>query len=682
MFQLLPRQEEMLSRNGFVVIPSDAFDGMDDIYGRLAEGELPVLVTTDALLHTAHMFFDYLLRIVEITALRPQLAALTDALLKASAKDFVSAKDAAVRKAARRNMAFFAVAARLLDSEAATPPEVQEAVEAELELIKARETGNPPPKSPALGIREDYSQYVPRGHYTRNEDFRTYFLAAMWYGRMGFFLHPSESHDLSEADTVRLARQALLITRSLRQVKVPITPLAQEAGDWVAVLKAGKPKPQKRPALAVWRAIYETTALFAGRAEDLGPDEYAAAAQEVWGGLPTLRQLADDEKMAEFLQKARQLPRPRVLSTYYLSQQQADRVTPDWRDGTLGFRMLAQRFVPDTHIFSELVWDRVGKYTNGGEPFTLFVSTYDGPYRAFPRGLDVLAAFGSQLAERILRQEGDTEYEGYDEKLAALRAEYAKGKPDGDLYQRWLWVLRGLVEPAEDGAPAFMRKEPWERKQLNAALGSWAELRHDTILYIKQSYSSMARMAVMEPPERHAFVEPYPKVFHRLAAMIDHLRGQLGTWGMLDGSVAKKLRGYSELAENLAGIAERELQGQWPTQNERHVLFAIGSQLKNLLQFPHKLMQQITSSTDDKMAVVADVHTHLEGGQVLEEAVGDPFLICAELQNGGGRRRYWGAVFSHYEFKHPIKDRLTDEAWQAMAPKPPLPPWTGAFIAE
>jgi hypothetical protein len=91
-------------------------------------------------------------------------------------------------------------------------------------------------------------------------------------------------------------------------------------------------------------------------------------------------------------------------------------------------------------------------------------------------------------------------------------------------------------------------------------------------------------------------------------------------------------------------------------------------------------MAQTTSGADDRMALVADVHTHMEGDVVLEEAVGDPDLICVELERDGQRVRYWGAVFSYYEFKHPMDDRLTDEAWQSMAPEPPQPPWTSAYL--
>jgi hypothetical protein len=166
------------------------------------------------------------------------------------------------------------------------------------------------------------------------------------------------------------------------------------------------------------------------------------------------------------------------------------------------------------------------------------------------------------------------------------------------------------------------------------------------------------------------------------------MREGLDSWGMLEPDVRGKVAGFAPgggfeaLLTELAGIAERELQHQWPAESEMEGLARIGQRLKGLLDFPPALMAQIASGTDDRMAIVGDVHTHLEGGVVLEEAVGDPYLICVELDREGQGSRYWGAVFSYYEFKHPMDDRLTDEAWQAMSPRPPLPPWTGAFLAE
>jgi hypothetical protein len=441
-----------------------------------------------------------------------------------------------------------------------------------------------------------------------------------------------------------------------------------------------------RPAIDVWRNIYETTALFAGQAEDLGPIEYAELAEAIYGGLPDVDALADGDKLGAFLARARDLPRPKVLSTYYLDQTQLDRITPRWEDGTLGFRLLPQRFVPDSHVFSQLVWDRVGSYTGTGEPFTLFRSPNGGNYRGGPRGLDVLAAFGSDLAERILEREGDTEYEGYPEKLAELRALYTRDDAPGDLYHRWLNVLRALLAALPESAsketvPPFFRGEAWACKQLNAALGAWAELRHDTILYVKQSYS-FATLGLAPPPA--AYVEPYPLVFWRLGVLMRHMREQLDQYRMLVPAVRDRIVEFEAMLDELRAVAINELKGQWPNEQEAARLSHIGAWLKEVLEFPPEWMEQITSGADDRMALVADVHTHIEGSVVLEEAIGNPDLICVELERDGRRVQYWGAVFSYYEFKHPMDDRLTDEAWQGMLMwnTPGRPPWTRAFIED
>ena len=59
------------------------------------------------------------------------------------------------------------------------------------------------------------------------------------------------------------------------------------------------------------------------------------------------------------------------------------------------------------------------------------------------------------------------------------------------LNNAWLYSFFPLLEPVGEGYPEFMRSTSWLDKQLNTALGSWAELKHDTILYAKQVYAEM-----------------------------------------------------------------------------------------------------------------------------------------------------------------------------------------------
>ncbi len=68
---------------------------------------------------------------------------------------------------------------------------------------------------------------------------------------------------------------------------------------------------------------------------------------------------------------------------------------------------------------------------------------------------------------------------------------------------------------------------------------------------------------------------------------------------------------------------------------------------------------------------------------LIEEDVGSPFDIWIIVEDGKGNKLCRGGVFSYYEFKHPMKDRLTDEKWQEMKEKkerPVQPDWLGSFI--
>jgi len=70
-----------------------------------------------------------------------------------------------------------------------------------------------------------------------------------------------------------------------------------------------------------------------------------------------------------------------------------------------------------------------------------------------------------------------------------------------------------------------------------------------------------------------------------------------------------------------------------------------------------------------KTTLVADVHTHTAESNVLEEGVGYvDLIITACPAPEGSIFLAAGPVLSYYEFKHPMSDRLTDEAWRQLLP--------------
>jgi hypothetical protein len=633
LMRLSDEQRALLEENGFVVVPSRVAQ-IYDIYKTAKERSIPIFVTTDALLHTYHILYDYTLRFAEIQHFVNDLQGLNTVMIEVAAEQY-SAASGKLQEAARRNLAYFSVASALLDPSTPIAGDVAGDVNAELDLIKAHQGFA---KSPIFGYEEDYSQYVPRGHYTRNETFERYFKAMMWYGRMMFRLKPGPSPEAIEAGRME-TRQAILIVAALQNAKVG-----------------------EESAVAVWERIYEPTVFFVGKTDDLNIYDYAQVVKEVYGDQLTLADLEDEAKLDQFVVRAMTLRPPKIVSSYVTDREKPEEVTK-------GFRFMGQRFIPDSYIFQQLVYDKVG--------------TQDNP-RLFPKGLDVAAALGSLRGYVILLHDYEEgQYANYMEQMQKLQNEFGQLPEEQwveNLYWSWLYALRPLLEIRGEGYPVFMQNQGWVDKDINTFLGSWTELRHDTILYAKQSYTMKATGIMPQPEAVKGYVEPQPEVYARLAALAKQMRTGLEGRGLLDAEYSDKLERLESLLLSLKTMAEKELAGQALSEEEYELIRNIGGILEGITTFSAKVKEEITSEADERMAIVADVHTDTNSGQVLEEGVGDAFTIYVIAPVEGQLVATQGGVFSYYEFTQPMDDRLTDEAWQALEPKPDLPIWTRSFV--
>src|SRR5262249_47795093 len=125
------------------------------------------------------------------------------------------------------------------------------------------------------------------------------------------------------------------------------------------------------------------------------------------------------------------------------------------------------------------------------------------------------------LAARMTNAGGRRFRDGlnYQHNLAAVRNVIDAQKPeawDDNLYTGWLAGLRELSRPTADAKyPEAMRTAAWAMKSLNTQLASWAKLRHDTVLYAKQSYTATP---ACEYP--FGYVEPVPHFWARLEKMV------------------------------------------------------------------------------------------------------------------------------------------------------------------
>jgi hypothetical protein len=373
----------------------------------------------------------------------------------------------------------------------------------------------------------------------------------------------------------------------------------------------------------------------------------------------------DETKFAQFKEEAKKLEGPKINSMFVL-------ITEDREEVTKGFRFMGQRFVLDAYIFQQLIWREVG--------------TLEKP-RMLPKGLDVFAALGSQEAYDILKDMGETEYENYDKQMTKVRGEVAS-IPESDwtqnLYWSWLYCLRPLADAKTESYPAWMRTSAWTRKDLHGALGSWTELKHDTILYAKQVYAEAG--GAPEPESKLVgWVEPNPHVFARLAGLTRMTIDGLQSRGLLDTIDGDALVRLERVALRCQDIAEKELRGEPVSEDDARFTRFYGREVEQLTIAAADRPESGKPVLDEhSAAVVADVATDGVNMQVLEEAIGRIDEVYVVVRNpGGGPYVCQGGIFSYYEFAWPMSDRLTDEKWRQMLDDgkvPDRPGWIASFF--
>ncbi|HQE93821.1 MAG TPA: DUF3160 domain-containing protein [Anaerolineae bacterium] len=645
-----------LARDGVVASPGLQEQEFFTVYEKARYANVPIFVTSDSLLHVYHLMFDKTLRTAESEYFYPLLKALNSALIVEADAQYQQLRGTPWEDAALRTVAFIAVSGRLADPAFPIPDYAAELAEAEIGNVEAAAGLLPSPIFPGLAYGEDYTQYIPRGHYTRSDALKAYFKSMMWYGRMTFRLKTDDAA-IGRAET----RSALLLVRALRNTQV-----------------------NGRPALDAWADLYDPTAFLVGRSDDLTALDYIPVIDAVYGENPALATLADDAKLDTFIAATDALPAPRILGLVIAASDEETRQTK-------GLRFMGQRFVPDAYIFRQLIYRNVGTATER---------------RGLPKGLDLFAAMGSERAYELLDSMGDTKYLSYTLQMDKMRA-WIGSLTEQDwtetVYNGWLYTFYPLLEAPGAGYPTFMQSIAWRDKQLHTVLGSWAELKHDTILYAKQTYAEMGAGWMPTPPDplpARGYVEPVPEFYARVAALAAMTREGLASRSLLGKTDADNLASIEELALALKQMAEKQLQGIPLTEDEHERIRYYGGELEHLVMASADTPAGEPGGTpsmeeNPQAAVIADVATDpdpdgdgIPNPTVLEEGVGrigEIHVVVPLVEEDGSLRLQVakGGIFSYYEFQWPADDRLTDEKWRRMlddGTAPPQPDWIDSFF--
>lgn len=629
-----PEMRSLVEQRGFAIARDRSYPSFAYGYSEIYMHDLPVYVSADMILEAVFRSHDKILQELERRSLKPLLSEI---LTELRARLIEQPQDFSDEAASDLNF-YLGVALTLLNG---GDPERKELSEVK-SFVSSAMNANGTDQKVLFGVEReiDFSQFKPRGHYAGDKDLESYFRAMIWLGRIDFRLIETQT------DGSQVLRR--------KQVEA------------ILALKALFDEDTYSKYLAFDHAI----SAFVGEHDYMTLQEIPAFEKTLGQNVAEV----DDDALAQALIDG-QFGQQRIAS-HIMRKQVGGGTFPL----NVSFALLGQRYTVDSHVFSQVVYDRL-------------------PTRVVPDPLDVaFSALGNNQAFSLLGSEVESE-SGLAGALSSMRHLVDAHDDDywqSSFYTSWLSALRTLSPQQTDeqkSLPAVARSEAWGRRLISTQLSSWAQLRHNNVLYVKQSYTSNA---ACEYPD--AYVDPYPQFFLKVVELAERGQRLVEELG-ITGEFGKKISDYFErLVDINSLLAEMaELQRTGEPHKEEHLAFinravtaninCDGTVLGHTGWYADLHFDPLQAVESDP--VITDVHTDIGGDlpvarqpSVLHVGTGLPRLMVVTVDSCEGPRAYAGVVSSYHETLEANFTRLTDDEWRERARDAPDVPWMKPVLAE
>ena len=662
-YQLTPYEKSLIEKNGFMVTERLKTTTLGDALRDIFYKDLPLFISTDAILHSLHFSYDKILKDVELGYIIPKLTDILDKLQQQipALKTQYAAKPGMTKSLEDVDLYIGLANFLLTDKSGFTFSKNVSKADSLIEMIKALRM------EPVVLFSEncrlyDFSQLKVRGHYTdeMQPKLGKYFQAMMWLGRTEIYLAPPRSKPMeckpqTISDIQRQIIDALLISKLMNLAGV------QSSFDEID-------------------GIIE---FFVGKSDNVTLNNLAYLQDKVQITDPS--ELLDTNRVNDFQNelKKNDFAYQRILSQV-LTATEVDSIVP-----ASSFLLLGQRFIVDSYVFSQVVYDRI-KY-NG-----IFIK------RMLPNSLDVLFALGNDASAQLLQTELEKYH--YSTNLASLRYlidAYTDEFWNSSMYNSWLNAIRTINPPKDRGQlPSFMQTAAYWQSKMNTQLASWAQLRHDNLLYAKQSYSGVPLCSYP-----FVYVEPFPAFYKNLKsyASISLQKFQSVSFGKgyYKEFIVSYFNDLLAISDTLGIIAQKELSKEILSDAEKHFL---QTTLSLALETPYAHREFdgwfprlfywtgiIQFDLDEiNHFVVADVHTSPADeagnyvGWVKHVGTG-PFNLGVWIANNDENKpvAFTGPVLSYHEYTSTNFYRLTDEEWKEQYLSTSLrPSFVNSYLAD
>ncbi len=520
--ELTADQKRCLGALGFVVVP-DTASQLDVVYrDNLADGR-PAYLTSDAALLAWQRVVEDIARRLDGESFPALVNAWTMGLVERSMEQYRRVSSPELKEAARRNVAYFGVAAGLLGLSLDIESGAARLVAQETEQIAA-EPG--PAESVILPYQVDYAR-VRAPADSPAERLARYHQAVAWYAAAPLAAEVGEASGRT-APCWPVARQLALLGLAL----------------------AAEPEPP----LANWQKMDDARRWLYGAPAGLAAPDLLAAAEEVYGAERKLADLADFGRLQLFVEALKKrLPPPALPPAHRPG-----------RPGRARLTLVAAAEPVDQELVVELA--------AGGTPVS---------------GLDVMAALGQTRAEELvrIRYQAGAKRPRLAGALTALRDRLtARGEAAwrSDLAWGRLWAAAALSGADGSGYPVFQHGDPWRDRALLTCLATWAAARRPPAPW---SPSAAEPRPEPEPPAHPpvTYVEPVPAVYARLRWQAEATLAGLLADELLTDSLREPLELFIARAALLEDAAVKELANQSLATADRQKLAALAHDLRWLI---------------------------------------------------------------------------------------------------
>lgn len=655
-FRLSPEELQTFQTQGFVVSRAKAAASFADAYYRTYSDHLPVMVTSDSLLHAFHKTYDSLLRELETTVMSQRLEQIWNVIRSRiqplmdqycgtelepcikfldvySTVGLVLLKTGCVLEESDDDDELMSFMRRRRKPEPQTvincifPENEQEVSDVTARLISA--CANSTVKFRGLDI--DCSIFQPRSHYVASVGLRRYFKSHMWAGHVEFEVTGNRASPLWVGAAVLLAL-ILQKSDSLKSMCAIESSLAGVTDGFC---------------IDNFAEVLETMGV-------TGPDAIASA-EAITNLMHKLEQLEGD------------VGRPKINGHMRAS----DPSTPASVVLPRVVTLLGQKLALDSLVFSMLCFDRL-KAEDGCKIV-----------RKVPSCLDIATVvFRNASAKPFVDDLMKTTGLDYSYGLAQCLANpHLILSSNSGLYFAWLKMLKTLSQP---GSLTPLGSEAWAQRLMNTQLASWTELRHDNVLYVKQGASFMTCCGYPD-----GFVEPIPAFWEAFRVLVQELNK------IIPHPI---LNHWDSVLTNLHDISLAEVKGQGLSEDQTKFLKRVmeerfGSGGSKFCGWYPRLFHSAAKDSAKPVHCVIDVHTNHpdpntgDPGCILYQAV-DPavsMMLVTFPMPDGSSACYAGPVYCHYEFTQPVEmPRLTDKAWLKMCSVQKMNhvPWSKGWMVD